>query len=74
MSSFRILELAAAVAMIATGIFYYRRPRSDGDGDSYGGQGAVLLLVVGAIIGIHALGLLEYRPSASELNAMQGRP
>lgn len=69
MSALKILELAVAIAMIGAGIFYYRRPRAD----SYGGQGAVLLLVVGAIIGIHALGLLEYRPSPSELEASTDR-
>lgn len=61
----RIAELVLAVAIVGAGIWYYRRPRADGD--NYGGQGAVLLLIVGAIVGIHALGLLEYHPSPSEM-------
>ena len=54
-----ILELAAGAAMIVAGIFLYRR------GDN---QGGVLLLVVASIVLIHGLGLMEYRPSAAELN------
>lgn len=71
MSTQHILELVLAVALIGAGIFYYRRPRADGD--SYGGQGAVLLLIVGVIVGIHALGLMNYRPSPSEIERAQGQ-
>ena len=42
MTTGSILELALAVALIGAGIWYYRRPR----GDSYGGQGAVMLMFV----------------------------
>ena len=54
-----IIEVAVAVAMIVAGIWAYRRG---------GSQGAVLLFVIAIIILIHGLGLMEYRPSASELN------
>jgi len=62
-----ILELVAAVALIVGGIILYRRRgRED---PSHGSQGAVLLLVVGAILLIHGLGLLDYRPSPSEASS-----
>ena len=54
-----IIEVAVAAAMIAAGIYAYRRG---------GNQGAVLLFVIAIIILIHGLGLMEYRPSAAELN------
>jgi hypothetical protein len=60
-----IIELVAAVAMIAAGVWLYRRRPTDGD--QYGSQGAVILFVIAAILAIHGLGLLEYRPSAAEL-------
>jgi hypothetical protein len=62
----RMLELAAAVLILAAGVFFYRRRDK---ADSYGSQGAVILFVVAAIMGIHALGLMEYRPSQAELEA-----
>jgi hypothetical protein len=65
MTTGTILELAAAAALIVGGILLYRkRGRED---PNHGSQTAVLLLVVGAIMAIHGLGLLEYRPSAGEL-------
>jgi hypothetical protein len=60
-----IIELVAAVAMVAAGIYLYRRHPADGD--QYGSQGAVILFVVAVILAIHGLGLLEYHPSAAEL-------
>jgi hypothetical protein len=64
-------ELAVAVVLLGAGVVLYRR-RAPNDG-GYGSQGAVILLVVGVIMAIHALGLLEYRPSQSELDAMRER-
>ena len=58
MTTASIIEVAVAVAMIAGGIWAYRRG---------GSQGAVILFVVAAIILIHGLGFMEYRPSAAEL-------
>ena len=68
MTTGRMIELAAAVAMLVAGIYFYRRRDKS---DSYGSQGAVILFVVAAIMAIHALGLLEYRPSASEAELMR---
>ena len=44
--------------MLVAGIFVYRRG---------GSQGAVILFVIAALLLIHGLGLLDYRPSPSEL-------
>jgi drug/metabolite transporter superfamily protein YnfA len=67
MTAPRMIELAAAVAIVAFGVWLYRRRDKD---DTYGSQGAVILFVIAAIMAIHALGLFEYRPSAAELEAM----
>ena len=58
MTTGSMIEVGVAVAMIAAGIWVYRRG---------GSQGAVILFVVAAIILIHGLGFMEYRPSAAEL-------
>ena len=66
----RALELAVAVALFAAGaVLYRRRDKSD----SYGSQGAVVLFVVAAIVAIHALHLMEYRPSAAEADMIRSR-
>ena len=67
MTTYRMVELALAVALLVAGIWLYRRRHPEG----YGSQSAVLLLVVAAIMGIHALGGLDYHPSQSELEARQ---
>jgi hypothetical protein len=73
-----MIELAVAVAILAAGVWLYRR-RSKGDGpkgdgaDGYGSQGAVILFVIALIIAIHALGGLDYHPSASELQLMRAQ-
>ena len=53
-----IVEVAAALAMILGGAVAYRRGST---------QGPVLLFLVAAIMLIHGLGFMEYRPSAAEL-------
>jgi hypothetical protein len=74
MTPLRMIELAAAVVILGAGIWLYRRPAPATEGAStYGSQGAVLLLVVAVIMGIHALGGLDYHPSESELEAMKGQ-
>lgn len=59
-----LIELGAALLILAAGVWVYRRPKAEGD--SYGSQGAVILFVVAAIMAIHAIGALEYHPSAAE--------
>ena len=58
MTTASIIEVAIGVALLLFGAFAYRRGST---------QGAVLLMAVAAILLIHGLGLLEYRPSPSEL-------
>lgn len=60
----RVLELAVALAIIGVGVVLYRRGAATSD--RYGSQGAVLLFAIGAIVVIHGLGLMRYRPSQAE--------
>jgi len=64
LSTGRTIELVAAVLMLAASVWIYRSQRNANQG--YGSQGAVLLLVIGAIMGAHALGLFDYHPSKAE--------
>ena len=68
-TSLQILELVAAVVILGLGIWLYRKnAREDGQ---YGSQGAVILAVIAAILLIHGFGGLDYRPSATELEAAE---
>lgn len=68
MTGLQIVEVAVAALMIGGAVWGMRRPA---EGDSGGNQGPVLLLVIGAIVAVHGLGLMEYRPSPAELEAAQ---
>ena len=70
MTTGRMIELVVAVLLLVAGIYFYRRRAK---GDSYGSQGAVIMFVIAAIMGTHALGGFDYRPSKAELEAMQAR-
>jgi len=61
-----LLKLLAGLALIAAGLWQYRRRAGTPNG-SYGSQSAVLLLTIGLILLIVALGGLDYRPSPAEL-------
>jgi hypothetical protein len=71
MSPGRMIELVAAVMFLIAAVWLYRRKA--GADAQYGSQGAVLLLVVGVIMAIHALGGLDYHPSQSELEMLKDR-
>ena len=71
MTTPRMIELAVAVLLLGAGIVFYRRKPADGN--SYGNQGAVILLVVAVIVGIHALGGLDYHPTQAEADMMRAR-
>jgi hypothetical protein len=71
MTTGRMIELAAAVLILAGGVYFYRRRASDGS--SYGSQGAVILFVVAAIMGIHAVGGLDYHPGNADADIVRGR-
>ena len=70
----RLIELAVAALLLVAGIYFYRRKPADNvqGGSAYGNQGAVILIVVAVIVAIHALGGLDYRPSTTELEAIEG--
>ena len=68
MSSLQLLELAAGIALLIGGGYVYWRLSA---GKDYGSQGGVLLIIIGALVTIHALGLFEYRPSQSEIEQYQ---
>ena len=53
-----IIEVAVAVLLIVGGLIGYRRG---------GNQGAVLMFIIAAILLIHGLGLMQYRPSPAEM-------
>ena len=65
------MTLGAAMVFLIAGLVVYRRRGREGGpkGSQYGSQGAVIMLVIGAILAIHGLGLFEYRPSQSEIDA-----
>jgi hypothetical protein len=66
MTPARMIELAAAVLILGLGIWLYRRNKPADR--SYGSQGAVVLFVIAVILGIHALGGLDYHPAQGELD------
>ena len=65
MTAREIIELAIAAALIVWGAMLYRKRSADGS--RYGSQTAVILFAVAALLLIHGLGLMEYRPSRAEL-------
>ncbi|MGZ2412042.1 hypothetical protein ACUXST_001463 [Sphingomonas sp. F9_3S_D5_B_2] len=71
MNTGRLVELVLAVLLLGGGLWLYTRRTTDGS--RYGSQGAVLLFAVAVIVGIHALGGLDYHPSQSELDAARAR-
>jgi len=66
----RLIELIAAVLMLAASVYLYRRRNKS---DSYGSQGAVILLVVAGIMALHALGALDYHPTTAEAEYLRSR-
>ena len=66
----RMIELAAAVLLLVAAVYFYRKRDK---ADSYGNQGAVILLVIAVIMAIHALGGLDYHPSTAEAELLQER-
>jgi len=70
MTTGRMIELVAAVLLFVAGVYFYRRRDK---ADSYGSQGAVILFVIAVIMAIHALGGLDYHPSAAEADLLKER-
>ena len=57
----QMIEVLLAAALIVGGVLLYRRRGAEGESRT-GSQTAVILMFIGAILAIHGLGLLEYRP------------
>ena len=70
MTTGRMIELAVAILLFVAGVYFYRRRDK---ADSYGSQGAVILFVIAVIMAIHALGGLDYHPSAAEADLLKER-
>ena len=68
MSTPQLLELIAGIALLVGGGYVYFR-RSVGQ--KYGSQSGVFLILIGALVTMHALGLFKYRPSQGEIDRQQ---
>lgn len=58
MTAVQIVEVIFALGALVAAVIMYRRGNS---------QSAVLLIILAALLLIHGLGLLDYRPSPGEL-------
>ena len=67
----RMIELALAAVLIVAGVWFYRR--KDPKDGTQGGQGAVIMFVIAAIMGAHALGALDYHPTKAEADYFRAR-
>ena len=68
MTGLQSLELIAGIALLVGGGYVYFRRSA---GQKYGSQSGVFLLIIGALVTMHALGLFKYRPSQSEIDRQQ---
>ena len=67
MTAGAMIEVAFGIAMLVAAVWLYRKgAREDAN---HGSQGAVLLLVVAAILLLHGFGAFDYRPSQAEIEA-----
>ena len=71
MTTVQLLEIAVAAVLIGAGV--WRQVRTRRSSPNRGSQTAVILIVIGALIAIHGLGLMEYRPSQGELDRLSAR-
>ena len=69
MTTTQIIELAVAIGLIILSVVVYRRKGPEGEG-RYGNQGSVIVLIIAIILAVHALGLMQYRPSRAEMERM----
>jgi hypothetical protein len=61
MTAGSIAEMSIGVLLVGTAGWLYRRRAAEGQ--RYGSQSAVILLIIGALLLIHGSGMLEYRES-----------
>ena len=69
MTTTQIIELVVAIGLIVLSVVVYRRKGPEGEG-RYGNQGSVIVLIIAIIMIVHALGLMEYRPSQGEIERL----
>ena len=69
MTTTQIIELVVAIGLIVLSVVVYRRKGPEGEG-RYGNQGSVLVLIIALIMIVHALGLMQYRPSQGEIERL----
>lgn len=65
MTTQAIIEIAVGAALLVWGLWLYRKRGRDDP--NHGSQTAMLMFVAAAILLIHGLGLLDYRPSPAEM-------
>ena len=61
MTAGQIVGLLLAAVLMVVGVLAYRRG---------GTQGGVILIFIALICGVYGFGLMEYRPSAAELEQL----
>ena len=71
MTTAAMIEVAVGFALLVGGVVLYRR-RGRAD-PSHGSQTAILMFVAAALLLIHGLGGLDYRPSAAEREALRSQ-
>ena len=71
MTAVQLIEVAVAALLIGAGV--WRQVRTRRTSPNRGSQTAVLLIAIGALVGVHGLGLMEYRPSQAELDRAAAR-
>ena len=71
MTAIQLLEIAVAAILIGAGI--WRQVKTRRSSPNRGSQTAVILIAIGAIVAIHGLGLMQYRPTEGEIARAQAQ-
>ena len=71
MTAIQLLEIAVAAILIGAGI--WRQVKTRRSSPNRGSQTAVILIAIGALVAIHGLGLMQYRPTEGEIARAQAQ-
>ena len=71
MTPLQLIEVAVAALLIGAGI--WRQVRTRRSSPNRGSQTAVILIAIGALVAIHGLGLMQYRPTEGEIARAQAQ-
>ncbi len=71
MTAIQLLEIVAAALLIGAGI--WRQVKTRRSSPNRGSQTAVILIAIGALVAIHGLGLMQYRPTEGEIARAQAQ-